>query len=44
MPDAYRKGRDAAPLLGVIWEDQWGDALADVRRRYRIDPVLSAPS
>jgi ubiquinone biosynthesis protein COQ4 len=42
--DAYKKGRDAAPLLGVVWEDQWAEPLADVRRRYRIDPVASPPS
>lgn len=40
--DAYRKGRDAAPLLGVNWEDQWTDPLDEVRRRYRIAPVVAA--
>jgi ubiquinone biosynthesis protein COQ4 len=44
MVDAFRKGRAAAPLLGVVWEDQWGDPIAEVRRRYRIDPVASPPS
>ena len=44
MSDAYRKGRAAAPLLGVVWEDQWAEPLAAVRRRYRVDPVASPPS
>ncbi len=45
IPDAYRKGRDAAPLLPVVWEDLWAEPLADVRRRYGIEPVLpTAPA
>src|SRR5262245_43052261 len=39
MPDAYRKGRDAAQLLGVAWEDQWEEPIDAVRRRYNIAPV-----
>ena len=34
--EAYRSGRDAAPLLGVYWEDLWEKPLADVRRAYGI--------
>jgi ubiquinone biosynthesis protein COQ4 len=34
MLEAYRAGRDAAPLLGAYWEDQWEDPIAVVRERY----------
>jgi len=37
--EAYRAGRDAAPLLGVSWEDLWEQPLADVRARYGIHPL-----
>ncbi len=37
--EAYRSGRDAAPLLGVIWEDMWEQPLEDVRARYHIHPL-----
>lgn len=37
--DAYRAGRDAEPLLGVVWEDQWERPLAEVRERYHVHPV-----
>lgn len=37
--EAYRAGRDAAPLLGVIWEDRWDEPIADVRAAYRIQPL-----
>ncbi|HEU0035058.1 MAG TPA: Coq4 family protein [Kofleriaceae bacterium] len=37
--EAYRAGRDAAPLLPVYWEDLWELPLADVRARYRIHPL-----
>lgn len=40
--EAYRAGRDAAPLLGVTWEDQWAQPLADVRARYRVVPLERA--
>ncbi|MGE0547325.1 MAG: Coq4 family protein [Kofleriaceae bacterium] len=36
MLDAYRIGREAEPLLGVIWEDHWDDPLDRVRARYRV--------
>ncbi|MDQ3368617.1 MAG: ubiquinone biosynthesis protein COQ4 [Myxococcota bacterium] len=39
MIEAYRAGRDAAPLLGVYWEDRWEEPLDDVRRRYRVHPL-----
>ena len=32
--EAYRAGRDAAPLIGVSWEDQWEDPISVVRERY----------
>jgi len=34
LREAYEAGRDAPPLLGVYWEEQWEDALVDVRDRY----------
>jgi ubiquinone biosynthesis protein COQ4 len=37
--EAYRVGKEAAPLLGVVWEDQWADPLDEVRRRYGIRPL-----
>jgi ubiquinone biosynthesis protein COQ4 len=37
--EAYRAGRDAAPLLGVYWEDLWEEPLADVRAAYGIQPL-----
>lgn len=37
--EAYQKGRAAAPLLGVTWETQWAEPLADIRRRYGIEAV-----
>ncbi|CAN5701377.1 hypothetical protein BH11MYX3_BH11MYX3_06550 [soil metagenome] len=37
--EAYRAGRDAAPLLGAIWEDQWEAPLDEVRERYHVHPL-----
>ncbi len=37
--EAYRAGRDATPLLGAIWEDQWQTSLEDVRARYQLHPL-----
>ncbi|MEP6866355.1 MAG: Coq4 family protein, partial [Deltaproteobacteria bacterium] len=37
--EAYRAGRDAAPLLPVIWEDRWTDDLDAVRGDVRIRPL-----
>jgi ubiquinone biosynthesis protein COQ4 len=37
--EAYRDGRDAAPLLGVYWEDLWEQPLAEVRDRYHVVPL-----
>ena len=39
MLEAYRGGRDAAPLLGVYWEDLWEEPLEEVRRTYGIKPL-----
>ncbi|MDX2088726.1 MAG: Coq4 family protein [Kofleriaceae bacterium] len=39
MLEAYRAGRDADPLLGVVWEDQWAEPLELVRARYGIVPL-----
>ncbi|MGE0869529.1 MAG: Coq4 family protein [Kofleriaceae bacterium] len=39
MVDAYRIGREAAPLLGVVWEDHWGLPLDRVRARYRVQTL-----
>lgn len=37
--EAYRSGRDAAPLLGVVWEDLWEEPLEDVRAAYGVKPL-----
>lgn len=39
MLDAYRAGRDAAPLMPVYWEDMWDESLDAVRARYRLQPL-----
>jgi ubiquinone biosynthesis protein Coq4 len=35
----FRNGRHALPLLGVKWEQLWQEPVAELRRRYRIEPV-----
>ena len=37
--EAYRAGRDAKPLLAVVWEDMWAEPIADVRVEYGIRPL-----
>jgi ubiquinone biosynthesis protein COQ4 len=37
--EAYRAGRDAAPLLPVYWEDLWEEPLERVRAAYGIRPL-----
>ena len=37
--EAYRAGRDAAPLLGVYWEDLWEEPLEQVRATYGVKPL-----
>jgi ubiquinone biosynthesis protein COQ4 len=39
MMEAYRSGRDAEPLMPVIWEDLWERPLADVRAAYNVRPL-----
>lgn len=39
--EAYRCGRDAAPLLPVYWETQWERPIDEVRARYHIAPLAS---
>jgi ubiquinone biosynthesis protein COQ4 len=39
MGEAYRAGRDAKPLLGVVWEDRWAEPIADVRADYGLHPL-----
>jgi ubiquinone biosynthesis protein COQ4 len=39
MLEAYRAGRDAAPLLGVIWEDHWSEPLDAVRAEFGVQPL-----
>jgi ubiquinone biosynthesis protein COQ4 len=34
--EAHRVGREAAPLMPVIWEEQWGEPLDAVRARYGV--------
>ena len=37
--EAYRDGRDAAPLLSVYWEKLWERPLSDVRNAYNVVPL-----
>lgn len=37
--EAYRAGRDAAPLLPVYWEDLWEAPLERVRQTYGVRPL-----
>jgi len=37
--EAYRAGRDAAPLLSIVWEDRWTADLDEVRADYGIRPL-----
>jgi len=39
MMEAYRAGRDAAPLMPVYWEDLWERPLDDVRHAYNVTPL-----
>lgn len=39
MLEAYRAGRDAAPLLPVTWEDLWDEPLDRVRATYSVKPL-----
>jgi ubiquinone biosynthesis protein COQ4 len=41
--DAYRVGRDAAPLLPVYWERHWAEPMAAVRERHGLR-ALSGPA
>ena len=42
VPEAYRLGRDAAPLLTVRWEHLWAQPLGEVRQRFNIRPCTPA--
>jgi ubiquinone biosynthesis protein COQ4 len=37
--EAYRAGRDAAPLMSVSWEDLWDEPLERVRAAYGVRPL-----
>jgi ubiquinone biosynthesis protein COQ4 len=39
LGEAYRVGRDAAPLLPVHWEKLWAQPIAAVRERYGVQPL-----
>ena len=39
MGEAYRAGREAAPLIGVIWEDLWSEPIDHVRAAYGVQPL-----
>jgi ubiquinone biosynthesis protein COQ4 len=39
MFDAYRAGRDAAPLMPVIWEDLWEAPIETVRAAFNLEPL-----
>lgn len=41
LPAAYRSGAAAADLISVHWEKMWGDPIAEVRARYRIEPIAA---
>jgi ubiquinone biosynthesis protein COQ4 len=36
LREAYELGRDAPPLLGVYWEEQWSDHIDAVRAKYNL--------
>ena len=38
LREAYDAGRDAAPLMPVVWEDQWSEPLEQVRTRFGVRP------
>lgn len=38
LRQAYEAGKDAAPLMPVIWEDHWRESLDDIRRQYNVRP------
>jgi ubiquinone biosynthesis protein Coq4 len=40
--EAYRIGRDAAPLLSVYWERIWAEPIDQVRERYHVRPCTPA--
>jgi ubiquinone biosynthesis protein COQ4 len=40
--EAYRIGRDAAPLLPVYWERMWDEPIEQVRERYHLRPCTPA--
>ncbi|HTM23484.1 MAG TPA: Coq4 family protein [Kofleriaceae bacterium] len=42
LGEAYRIGRDAAPLLGVHWESMWERELDDVRAQHGLRPLNRA--
>jgi ubiquinone biosynthesis protein COQ4 len=42
LGQAYRSGRDAAPLLPVYWERMWREPIAEVRRRHGVRPCVRA--
>jgi ubiquinone biosynthesis protein COQ4 len=39
LREAYQVGREAEPLIKVIWEDQWAEPLDGVRARYNVRPL-----
>jgi ubiquinone biosynthesis protein COQ4 len=39
MLDAYRSGRNAAPLMTAYWEDLWEAPLETVRVAYNVEPL-----
>jgi ubiquinone biosynthesis protein COQ4 len=39
LREAYEVGRDAEPLIQVIWEDLWDESLETVRARYNVRPL-----
>jgi ubiquinone biosynthesis protein COQ4 len=39
MLEAYHAGREASPLMGVIWEDVWARPIDEVRASYGVKPL-----
>lgn len=39
LREAYEVGRDAEPLIKVIWEDLWAEPIDRVRARYDVRPL-----
>ena len=41
LPEAFRAGRRARPLLPVYWERHWEEPLEALRERLRVTPATA---